>query len=129
MHLTLSYTHCKGAAHTSNFVLTTSTYKITNHVFDNIDLMSSFNFLLQVLHNIYLKSKKTRPTSKKLYTHDSQDAYRKRGKNEKSRGERRRGLTLARIVLHHNKNFRGACPKRERNGKNRARSGVATVLP
>jgi hypothetical protein len=46
--------------------------------------------------------------------------YRKRGKNKRSRG--RRGLTLARIVLCHNKNFRGSRPKRERNGKNRART-------
>jgi hypothetical protein len=44
--------------------------------------------------------------------------YRKRDKNKKSRGKR--GLTLVRIVLHHNKNFRGARPKRERSGKNRA---------
>jgi hypothetical protein len=28
-----------------------------------------------------------------------------------------RGLTLTRIVLRHNKNFRGVRPKRERNGK------------
>jgi hypothetical protein len=34
--------------------------------------------------------------------------------------ERRRELTLERIILHHNKNFRGARPKRERNGKNRS---------
>jgi hypothetical protein len=40
-----------------------------------------------------------------------------------------RGLTLARIVLHHNKKFRGAHPKRERNGKTSARLGIATVLP
>jgi hypothetical protein len=52
MHLTLSYTHCKGAAHTSNFDPMTSTHKITNHVLDEIDLMSSFNFLLQVLQHV-----------------------------------------------------------------------------
>jgi hypothetical protein len=79
-----------------------------------------------VLHNIYLKS---RPTSKKLYTNDGQDVYRKRAKTKRVGGGRRRGLTLARIILHHNKNFRGAHPKRERNGKNRARSGTATILP
>jgi hypothetical protein len=51
--------------------------------------------------------------------------YRERGKNKKTRGEeRRRGLTLTRIILHHHKNFRGVCPKIERNGKNRA-----TILP
>jgi hypothetical protein len=53
--------------------------------------------------------------------------YRERGKNKKSRG--RRELTHTRIILRHRKNFRGAHPKRERNGKNRARSGAATVLP
>jgi hypothetical protein len=53
-----------------------------------------------------------------------------RGKNKKSRVEERmRGLTLTRIILHHHKNFRGVYPKRERNGKNRARSGTTTVLP
>jgi hypothetical protein len=51
----------------------------------------------------------------------------KRGKNKKSRG--RRGLTLARIVLHHNKNFRGVRPKKKRNGHNRARSDATTILP
>jgi hypothetical protein len=40
-----------------------------------------------------------------------------------------RGLTHARIILCHNKNFRGVRPKLERNGKNRARSGTATILP
>jgi hypothetical protein len=40
-----------------------------------------------------------------------------------------RGLTLVRIVLHHNENFRGTCLKRERHGKNMARSAVATTLP
>jgi hypothetical protein len=30
----------------------TSTYKITNHVLDEIDLMSSFNFLLQMLQHL-----------------------------------------------------------------------------
>jgi hypothetical protein len=33
-----------------------------------------------------------------------------------------RGLNLARIILCHNKNFRGARLKRERNGKNKART-------
>jgi hypothetical protein len=55
--------------------------------------------------------------------------YRKMSKNKESWEETRRGQTLARIVLHHNKNFRGACPKRERNGKNRARTCAATILP
>jgi hypothetical protein len=41
----------------------------------------------------------------------------------------RRGLTFARIVLCHNKIFRGVHPKMERNGKNMARSGTAVVLP
>jgi hypothetical protein len=53
--------------------------------------------------------------------------YRERDKNKKSRG--RRGLTLTRIILRHHKNFREACLKRGRNGKNRAISGSATVLP
>jgi hypothetical protein len=53
--------------------------------------------------------------------------YRERGNNKKSMG--RRGLTLTRIRLYHHKNFRGAHPKRERNGKNRARLGASTVLP
>jgi hypothetical protein len=53
--------------------------------------------------------------------------YRGRSKNKKSRG--RRGLTLTIIILHHHKNFRGVRPKRKRNGKNRARTGAATVLP
>jgi hypothetical protein len=52
--------------------------------------------------------------------------YRERGKNKNSRG--RRGLTLTRIILRHHKNFRGVHPKGEINGKNRARSGTATVL-
>jgi hypothetical protein len=43
----------------------------------------------------------------------------KRGKNKKSR--RRRGLTLARIIVDKNKNFRGKCPKRKTKGKNRTR--------
>jgi hypothetical protein len=55
--------------------------------------------------------------------------HRKRGKNKKSRGERKRGLTLARIVLHHNKNFRGERPKRERNSKNKARTGQDQAAP
>jgi hypothetical protein len=42
---------------------------------------------------------------------------------------RRRGLTLARIVLRHNENLRGACPKRERNDKNKVRSVATTILP
>jgi hypothetical protein len=62
----------------------TSTYKITNHVFDEIDLTSSFN--------LFSNLEEKRATSKKLYTNDSQDLYRKRGKNKKSR--ERRGLTL-----------------------------------
>jgi hypothetical protein len=62
-------------AHTSNFDPTTSTYKITNHALDEIDLMSSFNFY----YKCYIK---------KLYTNDSQDLYRKRGKNKKNRGRR-----------------------------------------
>jgi hypothetical protein len=41
----------------------------------------------------------------------------------------RTGITVTRIVFHHNKNFRGMRPKRERNGKNRARSSAATILP
>jgi hypothetical protein len=53
--------------------------------------------------------------------------YRERGKNKKSRGTR--GLTLTRIIICHHKKFRGAHSKRERNGKNRARSGAITVLP
>jgi hypothetical protein len=40
-----------------------------------------------------------------------------------------RGLILTKIVFHHNKNFRGARLKMERNDKNRAKSGTATVLP
>jgi hypothetical protein len=31
--------------------------------------------------------------------------YRERGTNKKSRGERKRGLTLTRIILHHHKNY------------------------
>jgi hypothetical protein len=51
------------------------------------------------------------------------------GKNKKSRREdSRRGITLIKIILCHHKNFRGAHQK-ERNGKNRARSGTTTVLP
>jgi hypothetical protein len=53
--------------------------------------------------------------------------YRERGKNKKSKG--RRGLTLTRITLPHHKNFRGAHPKRERNGKNRASTGQDRALP
>jgi hypothetical protein len=71
-------------AHTSNLDPMTSTYKITNHVFDEIDLTNSFNFFSNL--------EEKRATSKKLYTNDSQDLYRKRGKNKKSR--ERRGLTL-----------------------------------
>jgi hypothetical protein len=55
--------------------------------------------------------------------------YRKRAKTKRVGGERRRGITVTRIVFHHNKNFRGMRPKRERNGKNRARSSAATILP
>jgi hypothetical protein len=47
--------------------------------------------------------------------------YRERGKNKKNRG--RRGLTLTRIILYHNKNFRGARLKRKINGKNGVRIG------
>jgi hypothetical protein len=52
------------------------------------------------------------------------------GKTKKQGGEeeRRRGLTLAKIILHHNKNFRGACSERKRNDKNMTRSAAATVL-
>jgi hypothetical protein len=55
--------------------------------------------------------------------------YRERGKKTKRVGGR--GLTLTRIILRHYKNFRGACLKKERNGKNRARSrsGATIVLP
>jgi hypothetical protein len=53
--------------------------------------------------------------------------YIKRGTNKRSRG--RRGLILERIILHHNKNFRWAHPKRKRNSKNRVRSGTTTILP
>jgi hypothetical protein len=56
--------------------------------------------------------------------------YRKRDKNKKRR--RRRGLTLIRIVLCHNENFRGARPKMKRNGKNRknrARSDTVIIVP
>jgi hypothetical protein len=43
--------------------------------------------------------------------------YIEKGKNKKCRGRGgRRRLTLVRIVLYHNKNFRGAHPKRETNG-------------
>jgi hypothetical protein len=36
----------------------TSTYKVTNHVLDELDLMSSFIFLLQVLqHLVQIKKK------------------------------------------------------------------------
>jgi hypothetical protein len=38
----------------------------------------------------------------------------KRGKNKKSRG--RRGLTLARIIVNHNKNFRGKNIKKGKKG-------------
>jgi hypothetical protein len=34
--------------------LMASTYKITNYVLDEIDLTSSFNFLLQVLQHLTL---------------------------------------------------------------------------
>jgi hypothetical protein len=53
--------------------------------------------------------------------------YRERGKNKKNRG--RRGLTLTRIILYHNKNFRGARLKRKINGKNGVRIGQDQVLP
>jgi hypothetical protein len=55
--------------------------------------------------------------------------YIEKGAKTKRVGGEEERLTLARIILHHNKNFRGAHPKRERNGKNRARSGTATILP
>jgi hypothetical protein len=106
----------------------TSTYKITNHVLEKIDLTSSFIFYYKC-YTTSSSNLEKRPTSKKLYTNDSQDVYRKRDTKKKSRREWRRGLTLIRIVLHHNKNFRGTHPKKEINGKNRARSGVTTVLP
>jgi hypothetical protein len=53
--------------------------------------------------------------------------YRERGTNKKSRGERKRGLTLTRIILHHHKNYTSS--KKRKNSKNRIRSGTATVLP
>jgi hypothetical protein len=53
--------------------------------------------------------------------------YRKKGKNKKSAG--RRGLTLTRIVLRHNKNFRGTHPKGEINGKNMAKTGKDRAPP
>jgi hypothetical protein len=70
-----------------------------------------------------------RATSKKLYTNENQDLYRKRGKNKNSRGERRIGLTLVRIVLRHNNNFREVHPKSKRNGKNRVRTWQDHTLP
>jgi hypothetical protein len=49
--------------------------------------------------------------------------YKEKGHKQKEWwGDWRRGITLARIVLHHNKNFRGAYPKRERNDKSTART-------
>jgi hypothetical protein len=53
--------------------------------------------------------------------------YRERDKNKNSRG--RRGLNLIRIIFHHHKNFRGACLKRKRNGKNRVRTGQDRTPP
>jgi hypothetical protein len=53
--------------------------------------------------------------------------YLKGDKNKNSR--KGRGLTLARIVLCHDNNFRGKCLKRERNGKNRVILGAVTILP
>jgi hypothetical protein len=72
-------------------------YKITNYVLDEIHLTSSFNFLLQVLQHLTL-------------------IYKKRvGEGEEERTNP--------FLLHHCKIFRGAPPKRERNGKNRAKTG------
>jgi hypothetical protein len=41
--------HASGGSVTSNFDSMTSTYNITNYVLDEIDQMTSFNFLLEVL--------------------------------------------------------------------------------
>jgi hypothetical protein len=65
-------THCKCATHISNFDPMTSMYKKTNYVLDEIDLTSSFNFLLQVLQHLTLILKK-RAISKKFYSNDTQD--------------------------------------------------------
>jgi hypothetical protein len=51
-------------------------------------------------------------------------------KNKNSRG--RRELTLARIVVCHNKNLEAHIKKRKemvRTGQNKTRLGTATVLP
>jgi hypothetical protein len=40
--------------HFIDLYLTTSMYKIKNYVLDEIDLTSSFNFLLQVLQHLTL---------------------------------------------------------------------------
>jgi hypothetical protein len=69
--------------------------------------MNSFNFFTTSATTSSSNVEK-RPTSKKLYSNDSEDLL-KKGKNKKSRG--RRGLTLTRIVLCHNKNFRDASKK------------------
>jgi hypothetical protein len=48
------------------------------------------------------------------------------GGGEERRGEEERTNPF---LLHHRKIFRGAPQKMERNGKNMARSGTATILP
>jgi hypothetical protein len=55
--------------------------------------------------------------------------YRERGKNKRSRGGEEERLTLTRIILHLHKKFRGAHQKRERNGKNGARTGQDQASP
>jgi hypothetical protein len=78
----------------------TSTYKIANHVLDVIDLTSSFNFFTTNAISSSLNLEKI-ATTKKLYFNDSQE---KGAKIKRVKG--RRGLTLIRIILRHNKNFR-----------------------
>jgi hypothetical protein len=67
--------------HTSNFDLMTSMYKIINYVLDEIDIMSSFNFLLHVLQHLTLISKKE--LHQRNYIPMIVKIYRESGKKQK----------------------------------------------
>jgi hypothetical protein len=57
------------------------------------------------------------------------EAWYKGQKQQELGEERMRGLTLTRIMLHHHRIFTEPHPKRERNGKNRAISGLPLFYP
>jgi hypothetical protein len=87
--------------------------------------MSSFNFYYKC-YTTSSSNQEKRPTSKKLYTNDSQDVYRKGGKNKKSGwgGGEERINPCKNCTLSQQEFQRGAYKKE----KNMARTGITTIL-